>query len=172
MLVTDGAPSMAGRVNGLSARLSAVAPRMKSLHCLIHQSVLCTRLCGELKNTMDSVMAIINFIRSKSSLQHRLFRTMLADMSAEHCDLLLHNNIRWLSKGNALQRVCELREEIVTFLRDCKHKQADCLSQMLDDGFVSQMCFLRDIFHHLDVLNLTLQDKTGRSHRKTNCVCE
>lgn len=33
---------------------------------------------------------------------------------------------------------------------------------MLDDGFVSQMCFLSDIFHHLYVLNLTLQgrDKT------------
>lgn len=76
-------------VNGLSA----VAPRMKSLHRLIHQIVLCARLCGELENTMDSVMAIINFIRSKSSLQHGLFRTMLADMSAEHCDLLLHNNI-------------------------------------------------------------------------------
>uniref|UniRef100_A0A3Q3B518 HAT C-terminal dimerisation domain-containing protein n=1 Tax=Kryptolebias marmoratus TaxID=37003 RepID=A0A3Q3B518_KRYMA len=158
MLVTDGAPTMAGKVNGLSARLSAVAPRMKSLHCLIHQSVLCAKLSGELKNTMDSVMSIINFIRSTSSLQHRLFRRLLADMSAEHQDLLLHNNVRWLSKGNALRRVCELREEIVRFLSESKQNRASTfLSQMLDDGFVSEMCFLSDIFHHLNDLNLGLQ---------------
>lgn len=160
MLVTDGAPSMAGRVKGLAARLSAVAPRMKSLHCLIHQSVLCARLSGELKNTMDSVMAIINFIRATSSLQHRLFRQLLADTSADYSDLLLHNDVRWLSKGNALKRVCDLREEIVTFLRDCKHKKANTfLSQILDDGFVSEMCFLSDIFHHLNELNLGLQGR-------------
>lgn len=160
MLVTDGAPSMAGRVKGLSARLGAIAPRMKSLHCLIHQSVLCARLSGELKNTMDSVMAIINFIRAASSLQHRLFRQLLADMSADHSDLLLHNDVRWLSKGNALKRVCDLREEIVAFLRDSKHKKANTfLLQMLDDGFVSQMCFLSDIFHHLNELNLGLQGR-------------
>ncbi|XP_054592747.2 SCAN domain-containing protein 3-like [Nothobranchius furzeri] len=40
LLVTDGAPSMAGKIKGLSAWLSALAPKMKSLHCLIHQSVL------------------------------------------------------------------------------------------------------------------------------------
>ncbi|KAG2458102.1 ZBED5 protein, partial [Polypterus senegalus] len=97
LLVTDGAPSMTGKIKGLSARLSALAPKMKSLYCLIHQSVLCPQLSGELKNTMDSVMATINFIRSTSSLQYRLFRKLLADMSAEHVDLLLHNNVRWLS---------------------------------------------------------------------------
>ncbi|QQP42234.1 Uncharacterized protein FKW44_016835 [Caligus rogercresseyi] len=57
---------------------------------------------------MDDVMAIINFIRSTSSLQHRLFRQLLAEMNAEHYDLLLHNDVRWLSKGNALQRFCDL----------------------------------------------------------------
>ncbi|QQP35653.1 Uncharacterized protein FKW44_023937 [Caligus rogercresseyi] len=64
---------------------------------------------------MDDVMAIINFIRSTSSLQHRLFRQLLVEMNAEHYDLLLHNDVRWLSKGNALQRFCDLREEITVF---------------------------------------------------------
>ncbi|XP_051783182.1 SCAN domain-containing protein 3-like [Erpetoichthys calabaricus] len=163
LLVTDGAPSMAGKIKGLSARLSALAPKMKSLHCLIHQSVLCPQLSGELKNIMDSVMATINFIRSTSSLQHRLFRKLLADMSAEHVDLLLHNNVRWLIQGNSLMRVCELRKEIITFLRECKHRKAETfLTNMLDDKFVCEMCFLCDILHHLNVLNLGLQgrDKT------------
>lgn len=68
MLVTDGAPSIARSIKGLAARLRAIAPNMKSLHCLIHQSALCARLSGELKNTIYSVVAMINFIRSTSSL--------------------------------------------------------------------------------------------------------
>ncbi len=56
MLVTDGAPSMTGKVNGLAARWSAVAPQLISLHCIVHQAVLCAKLSGALKMTMDNVM--------------------------------------------------------------------------------------------------------------------
>ncbi|KAF3859894.1 hypothetical protein F7725_000149 [Dissostichus mawsoni] len=47
MLVTDGAPAMSGRTQGLSARLADVAPQLRSLHCLIHQSLLCAKLSGD-----------------------------------------------------------------------------------------------------------------------------
>ena len=124
LLVTDGAPAMIGRVQGLVARLSAIAPHMQFLHCIIHQSLLCAKLSGDLKNTVDTVMNIVNFIRSTSSLQHRLFRQLLADTFAEHTDLLVHNDVRWLSKGKVLDRFCQLRQEIVSFLRTCKHKRA------------------------------------------------
>ncbi|XP_058626113.1 SCAN domain-containing protein 3-like [Onychostoma macrolepis] len=163
MLVTDGAPSMTGKVNGLAARWSAVAPQLISLHCIVHQAVLCAKLSGALKTTMDNVMATINFIRSTSSLQHRLFRMLLSEMSAEHHDLLLHNDVRWLSKGKALVRFCGLREEIITFLRSSKHKKAEThLSRILDDNFMADASFLSDIFKHLNDLNLALQgrDKT------------
>ena len=35
------------------------------------------------------------------------------EMSAEHKDLLMHNDVRWLSKGRVLERVCDLRDELV-----------------------------------------------------------
>uniref|UniRef100_A0A673BUB5 DUF4371 domain-containing protein n=1 Tax=Sphaeramia orbicularis TaxID=375764 RepID=A0A673BUB5_9TELE len=136
MLVMDGAPSMMGRDQGLAARMAAAAPQMRSLHCLIHQSLLCAKLSGELKETMNSVMAVINFIGCTSSLQHRRFRKLLTDMSAEYKDLLIHNDIRWLSKGNILKRFCELREEILVFLRSSKLKKgAKFLSLMENDEF-------------------------------------
>ena len=106
MLVTDGAPSMVGRDQGLAGRMAAAAPQVRSLHCLIHQSLRCAKLSGQLKESMDSVMAIINFIRCTSCLQHSLFRKLLPDMSAEYKDLLIHNDISWLRKGNALKRFC------------------------------------------------------------------
>uniref|UniRef100_A0A3Q4GBG0 HAT C-terminal dimerisation domain-containing protein n=1 Tax=Neolamprologus brichardi TaxID=32507 RepID=A0A3Q4GBG0_NEOBR len=141
LLVTDGAPSMAGKVSGLAARWLAVAPQMRTLHCIVHQTVLCAKLSAELKTTMDTVMATINFIRSTSSLQHRLFRMLLSEMSAEHHDLLLHNDVRWLSKGRALERFCDLKEEITAFL--CN----------------SSVCFLTDIFKHMNDLNVGLQGR-------------
>ncbi|KAJ8333792.1 hypothetical protein SKAU_G00411110 [Synaphobranchus kaupii] len=49
MLVTDGAPSMAGRQQGLAARIKAVAPQLRSVHCLIHQSLLCAKLSDSLE---------------------------------------------------------------------------------------------------------------------------
>uniref|UniRef100_A0A671WXQ4 DUF4371 domain-containing protein n=1 Tax=Sparus aurata TaxID=8175 RepID=A0A671WXQ4_SPAAU len=160
LLVTDGAPAMIGRLQGLTARLSTIAPHMQFLHCIIHQSVLCAKLSGDLKNTMDTVMNIVNFIRSTSSLQHRLFRMMLADMFAEHTDLLVHNDVRWLSKGNVLDRFCELHLEIVSFLRVCKHKRAaNLLERMLDEQFMAEVYFLCDIFKHLNTLNLELQGR-------------
>ena len=95
-------------------------------------------------------------------LQHRLFRMLLSEMSAEHHDLLLHNDVRWLSKGKALERFC-VRGEIPAFLRSSKHKKAEThLNRMLDDNFIGDVCFLSDIFKHLNDLNVGLQgrDKT------------
>ncbi|KAG2458315.1 SCND3 protein, partial [Polypterus senegalus] len=88
---------------------------------------------------------------------------LLSEMSAEHHNLLLHNDVTWLSKGKALERFCGLREEIITYLRGSKQKKAEThLSCILNDNFMADACFLSDIFKHLNDLNLGLQgrDKT------------
>lgn len=97
MLVTGGAPSMIGRDQALPARMGAAAPRMRSLHCLIHQSLLCATLRGDLKEAMDSLSVA-------PPVYSIAFFRLLTDMSAEYRDLLLHNDTRWLSDGNALKR--------------------------------------------------------------------
>ena len=88
---------------------------------------------------------------------------LLSEISAEHHDLLLHNDVRWLSKGKALERFCDLRGEITAFLGSSKHKKSEThLNRMLDDNFIGDVCFLSDIFKHLNDLNVGLQgrDKT------------
>ncbi|KAJ4918999.1 hypothetical protein JOQ06_027888, partial [Pogonophryne albipinna] len=94
----DGAPAMVGKNRGMVSRFKNVAPKTNALHCLIHQSVLCAKLSGDLKDVMDKTMKIINFIRGNSSTQHRLFRKFVLESDATHDDLLLHNDVRWLSK--------------------------------------------------------------------------
>ena len=104
-VVTDGSLSMVGHRKGLVSRLSTVNPALLTFHCIIHKTALCTKLGGEMQEVMDRVTRLINFVRESSSLQHRLFRALLEEMSAEHKDLLLHNDVRWLSKGHVLERV-------------------------------------------------------------------
>jgi hypothetical protein len=86
--------------------------------------VLCAKLSGDLKEVMDKTMKIINFIRGNSSTQHRLFRKFVQESEASHDDLLLHNDVRWLSKGKALERFVELRDQVVNFLMQSQSKAA------------------------------------------------
>ncbi|MBN3290676.1 SCND3 protein, partial [Polypterus senegalus] len=163
LTVTDGAPAMIGKNKGLVSRIKTVAPKTNALHCIIHQSVLCAKLSGELKEVMEKTMKIINHIRGTSSTQHRLFRKFVLESQASHDDLLLHNDVRWLSKGKALERFVELRAQVVDFLKQSKSKAAaDHLRIMQDTLYMCNVAFLTDIFSHLNTLNLQLQGK-GKS---------
>lgn len=132
-VVTDGAPSMVGHRKGLVSRLSAVNPALLAFHCIIHKTALCAKLSGEMQEVMDTVTRLVNFVRESSSLQHRLFRALLEEMSAEHKDLLLHNDVRWLSKSRVLERVCDLRDELVSFLSNLQSKKAQEFLSFLSD---------------------------------------
>nr|XP_023701213.1 SCAN domain-containing protein 3-like [Paramormyrops kingsleyae] len=163
LTVTDGAPAMIGKNKGLVSRIKTVTPKTNALHCIIHQSVLCAKLSGELKEVMEKTMKIINHIRGTSSTQHRLFRKFVLESQASHDDLLLHNDVRWLSKGKALERFVELRAQVVDFLKQSKSKAAaDHLCVMQDTLYVCNVAFSTDIFSHLNTLNLQLQGK-GKS---------
>ena len=101
-LTTDGAPSMVGREKGLVARLKEENQCMISYHCIIHQSVLCASLGEEYGEAMETVMKLVNFLRSTSALQHRQLRSFLAEVNACYDEFLVHNKVRWLRKGRFL----------------------------------------------------------------------
>uniref|UniRef100_A0A8C6S850 DUF4371 domain-containing protein n=1 Tax=Neogobius melanostomus TaxID=47308 RepID=A0A8C6S850_9GOBI len=149
-IVTDGTPSMVGKRRGLVSRLKEVAPNIQALHCLIHQSVLCAKLSGELKTVMDKVMRIIKVIVW-------MLQQVTESEEASHGDLLLHNDVRWLSKGRALERMCALLTEIKTFLQMKNNATAaEHLAQLEDKSFMANVAFLTNIFGHL---NLQLQGR-------------
>lgn len=160
LLVTDGCPSMIGKDRGFASRLCSEYPTVHTLHCVIHQSVLCAKLSGELKETMDTVIKIVNHVRSTSSLQHRLFKMLLQEKDAPYSDLLQHNDVRWLSRGKVVERFFALREEVGEFLSGQKSNKAqELLAHMKTPDFISQVAFLCDIMGHLNKLNLQLQGR-------------
>lgn len=132
-ITTDGAPAMTGKVNGFIALMRNLNSKIISFHCIIHQSVLCAKLSKNLKNVMTIVMKIVNYLRSHSALQHRLLRSFLQECDSEYIDLLIHNDVRWLSKGNVLNRLICLLPEIRNFLESRNTKIANEYFQFLSN---------------------------------------
>lgn len=137
-------------------------PDLVAYHCLIHQTVLCATLSEHFAEVMDTVMKLINFLRASSSLQHRLLKEFLEDVEANASDLLLHNNVRWLSKGDALGRFWSIQKEIAAFLEQIKSQRATRFSLFLqDDHKMDMVAFLVDITSHPNELNLKLQGQNN-----------
>ncbi|XP_050509092.1 protein FAM200A-like [Diabrotica virgifera virgifera] len=106
---------------------------------------------------MDDIMKIttkiLNSIRARS-LQRRFFKSQLeASDSAEHTALLLHTDVRWLSRGKFLDRFQELLPEIISFLEEL----GDDTHLLQNEKWLSDLAFLSDLTNHLNVLNLELQ---------------
>ena len=102
---------------------------------------------------MSVVIKVVNYVKS-SALNTRLFSKLCKNMDADHTAILYHTQVRWLSKGNMLSCIFELRE--VKLLLVAKQKY-DLLLAFGGDGFSTYLAYLADIFKALNQLNKKLQ---------------
>jgi hypothetical protein len=158
-VTTDGAPAMTGKEKGLLGRLKTSKLKLLAFHCIIHQTVLCGKLNGDFLMLMTDAMKMINYLKSKSAFHHRKLRQFLRDIDAQYDELLTHNNVRWLSKGNALSRIWQLREDLLVFLETCGSSAEMFVNMLKSEERMADMAFLVDICGHLNTLNLKLQGK-------------
>ncbi|XP_067949669.1 general transcription factor II-I repeat domain-containing protein 2-like [Watersipora subatra] len=159
-VTTDGPPAMVGRDQGLIARLKKDMPSMLAFYCIIHQTVLCGKLNDHFQQLLCKAMKIFNFFRSQSSLRHRNLRKFLKEGDAICGDLLTYNNIKWLSKGNALSRLWSTRQELTSFLNTGRSLNAKQFQEMMSSSKdMSDLAFLVDICGHLNDLNFKHQGK-------------
>jgi hypothetical protein len=152
---TDGAPAMLGSRSGFQKKVKDLAPQAKGSHCMIHRFALATKTLPKLlQEVLDSLIKIVNYIKS-SALNTRLFKEFCKDMNSDHEALLFYTAVRWLSKGNVVERVFELKDELKSFL-EMQRKQ-EFLINFNDEAWIQRVAYLSDIFGQLNKLNLKLQ---------------
>ena len=69
-----------------------------------------------LKEATNQIIEMVNFIKTRP-LKSRIFELLCKDMNSRYVRLLLHTEVRWLSKWNVLSRVIELQKELLFFLK-------------------------------------------------------
>ena len=158
-ICTDGAPSMLGCKSGFQQLVKKVSPQAIGVHCMIHRQVLASKtLPIALKIVMQSVVKAVNFIKS-NALNNRLFAKLCQEMDSKHEVLLLHTEVRWLSKGKVLQRFFELNTEVREFLsQQGKTELSDFFG---DVNNLAKTAYLVDFFTILNSLNLSLQGENS-----------
>lgn len=72
-----------------------------------------------MKEIMDLAMKIAGSIHARS-LQRCLFRAHLENADCNFSELVLHTDVRWLSREKFLQRFRELCPEIKEFFHEAK----------------------------------------------------
>ena len=153
----DGAPAMIGANSGLISLVKQKNPAIQGTHCMIHKAALVSKTISKrVHEHMSVIIKVVNYVKS-SAFNVRLFSKFCKDMDADHTSLLYHTQVRWLSKGNILSRIFELREEVkLVLLAKQKH---DLLLAFGKDGFSTYLAYIVDIFEALNELNKKLQDQ-------------
>uniref|UniRef100_A0A5S6QF61 DUF4371 domain-containing protein n=1 Tax=Trichuris muris TaxID=70415 RepID=A0A5S6QF61_TRIMR len=114
-VATDGAPSMIGSQRCFIALLKQVVPDVVAIHCVIHREHLVAKGLGDrLNSSLQLVITAINKIKT-NSLNDGLFRKLCEETDAEYNRLLLHTEVRWLSKGACLTRFYCLFDAVLNF---------------------------------------------------------
>ena len=90
-------------------------------------------------------------------------------MESEHKNLLHCTKVWWLSKGNVLSRVFELRDELKIYLNDTKPELA---FHFTNAKFIASLAYVVDIFHSLNTLNLKMQRKEKKIIQNIDSISE
>ncbi|GAA6099628.1 protein ZBED8 [Tachysurus ichikawai] len=149
-----GAPVMLGRKSGFGALVKADAPHIIVTHCILHRHALATKtLPPTLAEVLKIVVECVNYVRN-NALRHRIFSELCKEIGSEFEVLLYHSNVRWLSRGQVLNRVFALRVELALFLQEHQHFHADCFK---NSEFILILVYMADIFPALNHLNQQMQ---------------
>ena len=120
----DGAAAMVGRYKGFVSRIREKQRDVIATNWFLHSEMLVVKTLPEdLASTLNTVVSIVNFVKTKP-LKSRMFAILCEEMGADHTNLLLQIEIRWLSRGKVQARVYALRNKLIVFLTNEQRDEA------------------------------------------------
>ena len=149
---------MLGTKSGFQAYNKKQNPNTKGVHSMVHRHALASKTLPSppLREVLDQTVRMVNFVKG-GALNSRLFKQLCIDMDADHHVLLFHSNTRWLSRGNVIKRVFELRDELKLFFE--LEKKTDFALLLKNGRWIRYLAYMVDIFDQLNRLNLKMQGK-------------
>ena len=97
---------------------------------------------ASLKVVLDEAVLVKKFTNTRP-LQSRVFNPLCENMGRHQATLLLHTDVRWLSLGNILVRMVELRKELMSYFHDYKLKLSDIIR---NNVWLSKLIYLAALF--------------------------
>lgn len=147
-------------MKGTISRIKNVAPNCTSSHCILHRHALVAKnIPSDLKDVLNEAVKIVNYVKSRP-LQSRLFAKACEEMGSQHQSLLLHTEVRWLSRGKVLARLFELRNELqVFFIGEDLSAPSKYAEFLRNEKWLMRCAYLADIFGKLNEVTTSLQRK-------------
>ena len=82
-----------------------------------------------------------------------MFHELVKEMGHD-VHLVYQSEVRWVSYGKVIEKVWELREELVVWFNGRENHRAHMIQNLF---WLAKLAYLVDIFSMLNVLNITLQ---------------
>ena len=88
-----------------------------STHCFIYSELLISKSHGdELKKVFNDITRMVNFIKQKP-VHFRMLKRLCENLE-KRINLLLHTEIRWLSRARVPNRVCEKKDKLHIYFHE------------------------------------------------------
>lgn len=118
-MYTDGTSEMLGSRSGFVKVAKEKTPSIIHCYCVIYRIALATKtLPSELENVLNVCIRVVHtsYTIKSSAFNSHNFKIVYSELSAEHSDLLIHSEFPWLSKGNMVECLYELKSKLEIIL--------------------------------------------------------
>jgi hypothetical protein len=136
-----------GCYHGCVAYFKKAMPNVFTIHCMIHrQHLVAKNLSDQLHKSLNTVITAVNKIKTQA-LNDRLFQKLCIEKDEDFEHLLLHTEVRWLSKGKCVIRFYKLFDTVVKFFEEINATLSADLRVIKHDT-----AYLSDLFDKLYVI--------------------
>ncbi|CAI7736231.1 unnamed protein product [Closterium sp. NIES-53] len=155
---TDGASVMTGQHNGLATRLRSKIPHLVSCHCVAHKRVRALA-AKDAALAFPDLQIVDKVVRAVADILRRLvvhtrFKELQEVICEAHLEMQGIKDVRWLSRGHAIQRFVAVFPAVVIVLREFDSKMYAVVTSF---KFHFLLYFLADVLKELNLLNIKFQ---------------